>query len=422
MKKQYGLTTKIFFGLIAGLITGLILYPMREVPFIEDFVIGFLFQLVGGAFINSIRMMIVPLVFVSLTMGAAQIGSITRLGRIGTKTIAFYLVTTAIAISIAILIATIVQPGIGTGIELGDAAFEARQSPPFVSVLVDMIPRNPIRAMADGRMLQIIVFAILTGTGLTVLGDKAKKVTDIFEQLNTLVLKLVELIMYAAPYGVFALIARTFATLGFEMMAPLAWYMLCVLGALLIHATLTYGTLLTVFTKLNPIKFLKNFSPAMLVAFSTASSSATLPVTLKTARERLGVSERLSSFTLPLGATINMDGTAIMQGVATIFIAQLFNVDIGVGGFLTIILTATLASIGTAGVPGVGLIMLAMVLDQVGLPVEAIALIMGIDRILDMSRTAINITGDMACTLIIAKSEGELDEDIFNSDKTVAAK
>ncbi|MCD5414150.1 MAG: dicarboxylate/amino acid:cation symporter [Clostridiales bacterium] len=421
MKKQYGLTTKIFFGLIAGLITGLILYQFNEIPFVKNIIIGFFFELVGDAFINSIRMMIVPLVFVSLTVGAASIGSIAKLGRIGTKTVAFYLVTTAIAIGIAILIATIVQPGIGADIPLGEAAYEARQSPPFVDVLVNMIPRNPIKAMAEGRMLQIIVFAILTGTGLTVLGEKAKKVTELFEQLNTLVLKLVELIMYIAPFGVFALIAKTFSLLGFEAMRPLAWYMICVLGALLIHAIFTYGTLLTLFTKLNPLKFLKNFSPAMLVAFSTASSSATLPVTLKTARERLGVSESLSSFTLPLGATVNMDGTAIMQGVATVFIAQLFGTQLGIPDFLTIILTATLASIGTAGVPGVGLIMLAMVLDQVGLPVEAIGLILGIDRILDMSRTAINITGDAVCTLIIAKSEGELNEEVFNSDKAVTA-
>jgi len=364
-------------------------------------------------------MMIVPLVFVSLTLGAASIGDIKKLGRIGTKTVSFYLVTTAIAITIAIIIASLVQPGVGTTISLEGLEYTPKEAPSIASVFVNMVPRNPIQAMASGNMLQIIIFALLTGTALTILGDKTKKITDLFEQANTLILKLVEMIMLIAPFGVYALIAKTMATLGWEMMPKLIMYMLCVIGALLIHAIFTYQSLLVIFTKLNPIQFFKNFYPAMTVAFSTASSSATLPLTIETSEKRLGVSPKVASFCLPLGATVNMDGTAIMQGVATVFIAQLFGMDLTIMNFVTVIVTATLASIGTAGVPGVGLLMLSMVLVQVGLPVEGIAIIIGIDRILDMLRTAINITGDAVCTLIVAKSEGELDEKIYyeNSDE-----
>ena len=426
-KKKMGLSTKIFIGLILGLITGLAMYFMKEafansaavLFIIDDVLIGFVFELVGGIFVNSIRMMIVPLVFVSLTLGAASMGDIKKLGRIGTKTIGFYLVTTAIAISIAILIATLVQPGVGTTISLEGLDYTPKDAPSLASVFVNMVPRNPISAMASGNMLQIIVFALLTGTGLTVLGEKTKKITELFEQANTLILKLVEMVMLIAPFGVFALISKTMATLGWDMMPKLIMYMLCVVGALLIHAVVTYQGFLFAFTKLSPVQFFKNFYPAMTVAFSTASSSATLPITVETAEKRLGVSPKIASFCLPLGATVNMDGTAIMQGVATVFIAQLFGMDLTLMDFVTVIVTATLASIGTAGVPGVGLLMLSMVLVQIGLPVEGIAIIIGIDRILDMLRTAINITGDAVCTLIVAKSEGELDEKIYYEDSDV---
>lgn len=423
-EKKLGLSSKILIGLVLGLITGLILYVLKSnfstsetlVYVIDDVIIGFFFELVGGIFVNSIRMMIVPLVFVSLTLGAASMGDIKKLGRIGSKTIGFYLVTTAIAITIAILVATIVKPGINANIQMTDLAYTAKEAPGLAQVFINMVPRNPVSAMANGNMLQIIVFALLTGTGLTILGDKTKKITDLFEQANTLILKLVELVMLIAPIGVFALIAKTMATLGWGLMGNLAAYMLCVVGALLIHAVFTYQGFLFAFTKLNPIQFFKNFYPAMLVAFSTASSAATLPVTIETCEKRLGVSPKVASFCLPLGATVNMDGTAIMQGVATVFIAQLFGVELGLMDFVAVIVTATLASIGTAGVPGVGLLMLSMVLVQVGLPVEGIAIIIGIDRILDMCRTAINITGDACVTLIVAKSEGELDEAAFNRE------
>jgi Na+/H+-dicarboxylate symporter len=415
MKKR-SLTTKILLAMVLGIVFGLILNPMSDQVFIKDYVIGFGLVLLGTIFIALIQMMVVPLVFVSLTNGAAQMGDIKKLGRIGGKTLAFYLSTTAIAITIAIIIALIVRPGSFMQLEGMDFTFEARQSPPFVQVLTDMVPRNPVKAMADGNMLQIIIFSLVAGTALSMLGEKAKGIKSLLEELNDLVLKMVMMIMKVAPIGVFALVARTMATLGFQAMGSLAAYMLCVLAGLLIHALVTYQGMLVVFTGLNPIKFFKNFAPAIVVAFSTASSNATLPVSIETAETRLGVKKELASFALPLGATINMDGTAIMQGVATVFIAQLYAINLGVGDFITVILTATLASIGTAGVPGVGLIMLSMVLVQVGLPVEAIGLILGIDRILDMARTAVNITGDAICTVIVAKSENELDVDIYNQE------
>lgn len=420
--KGKNLTAKIMIAMVLGIVVGLILNPMADNAFVQDYLIGFLFVLVGSIFIALIKMMVVPLVFVSLTSGAAQMGDIKKLGRIGGKTLVFYLGTTAVAITIAIIVATIVQPG--SFMQLGAEAytFEAKESPAFVNVLIDMVPTNPIAAMASGSMLQIIVFALLTGSAITILGDKAKAVKELLEQLNEIILKMVMMIMKLAPYGVFALVAKTMATFGFNAIGSLAAYMLCVVGALIIHALLTYQGLLYAITRLNPIQFYKNFAPAMAVAFSTASSNATIPVTIETCEERLGISSELASFSIPLGATINMDGTAIMQGVATVFIAQLYGVSLGMGDFISVILTATLASIGTAGVPGVGLIMLSMVLTQVGLPVEAIGIILGIDRILDMTRTAINITGDAVCTLIVAKTENEFDEKIYYAEnrKTTA--
>lgn len=415
--KKISLTARILLALAAGLVIGVILHPFHKIPFIENYVIGFFFNILGKTFISAIKMMVVPLVFVSLTCGSASMGDVKKLGRIGGKALGFYLVTTAIAITIAIILASIVGPGVGFSIPVEELQFTAKVKPAFIDVIVGMIPTNPFKALSNGNMLQVIVFSILLGTSLTILGDKVSKVTELFNQANDVVLKLVEMIMLIAPFGVFGLIAKTFSQLGYTAMVPLLKYMLCIVGALLIHGLLTYQGLLAVTTKLSPVKFIKNFAPAMATAFSTASSNATLPVTIETVEERVGVSKNLASFTLPLGATINMDGTSIMQGVATVFIAQAYQIDLTLLDFITVILTATLASIGTAGVPGVGLIMLSMVLTQVGLPVEAIAIIMGIDRLLDMCRTAINICGDAVCTTIIAKQEGELDEEIFNAKK-----
>lgn len=418
MKKgKISLSTKIFIGLILGLITGIIFNFIPQGFIRDELLINGVFYLVGQAFLKAIMMLVVPLVFISLVNGAASMGDIKKLGRIGVKTVLFYLATTAIAISIALSLSTVFKPGVGLNLSSSNLSeVTIKEATPLVEVILDMIPNNPIASMANGNMLQIIVFAMLIGVGLSTLGEKTKMITNLFQQLNDLIMKIVDFVMIIAPIGVFGLIARTFATQGFDAMIPLIKYMSLVLICLLIHATIVYGGLLKLFTRLSPIKFFKKFFPAISVAFSTSSSSATLPVSMEIAEENLGISKDVASFTLPLGATINMDGTAIMQGVATVFIAQIYGVDLTLSSFLTVILTATLASIGTAGVPGVGMIMLSMVLQSVGLPVEGIALIMGIDRILDMARTSVNITGDAVCTMIVAKAEGEFNKEIFNSE------
>lgn len=414
MKGKTSLTQKILIGLILGVFFGIILNKLPASYIKDTIIINGILKLVGGIFINSIKMLVVPLVFVSLVVGASAIGDVNKLGRVGVKTILFYLVTTCIAITLALIVANIINPGIGldlSNVLKKEPTIGAAKS--FVDVIIDMVPRNPIASLANGTMLQIIMFALLTGVTMALIREKAQPVIDIFNSLNEIMMKMVMIIMLIAPYGVFALITKTFATVGFDAMVPLLKYMIAVILTLLIHAILTYMGILGGLGKLNPLQFFKNFAPAMSVAFSTASSNGTLPVTIETVEQRCGVSKNIASFTLPLGATINMDGTAIMQGVAVIFVSQVYGIDLSLQAFLTVILTATLASVGTAGVPGVGLITLSMVLQSVGLPVEGIALIIGIDRLLDMCRTVVNITGDAVCTIIVSKSEGEFDEEKY---------
>lgn len=415
-KGKRALTTKIFIGLAIGLLTGLVLNKLGPSYIRDTILVNGVFELLGQIFLRGINMMVVPLVFVSLVNGTSSMSDIKKLGRVGLKTLIFYISTTAIAISIAIATASIINPG--KGLEMsqlikGEPTIAA--SKPVIQVLYEMVPKNPIQAMSEGAMLQIIVFSLLVGVALAILGEKTKTITNIFEQLNELVLKLVEIIMEVAPYGVFALIAKTFSTIGYDAMGPLLKYMISVILALFIHVALTYTGLLVGFARLNPITFFKKFAPAMGVAFSTSSSNATIPVSLEVMEERIGASKSISAFTIPLGATINMDGTSIMQGVATVFIAQLYGMPLSMQAILTVIVTATIASIGTAGVPGVGLIMLSMVFQAIGLPIEGIALIIGVDRILDMTRTAVNITGDAVCTVVISKAEGEFNEELYNS-------
>ncbi|MTI71552.1 MAG: dicarboxylate/amino acid:cation symporter [Firmicutes bacterium] len=414
MKGKNSLTKKILIGLVLGALFGVLLNQLPSSYIKDTIIISGILKLVGGLFINGIKMLVVPLVFVSLVCGASAIGDPKKLGRVGIKTLGFYLTTTCIAISLALLLGSIINPGVG--LDLSNVLKQEPEigaSKPIVDVITDIVPRNPVASLADGSMLQIIVFALLLGVSMALIRKKAEPILGIFESLNDIMMKMVMVIMSVAPVGVFALIAKTFATVGFDAMVPLLKYMAAVIIALFLHAGLTYMGALSIIGKLHPIKFFKNFVPAMGVAFSTASSSGTLPVTIDTAEERCGVSRSIASFTLPLGATINMDGTAIMQGVAVIFISQVYGIDLSLQSLLTVILTATLASIGTAGVPGVGLITLSMVLQSVGLPVEGIALIIGIDRLLDMTRTVVNITGDTVCTILISKSEGEFNEDIY---------
>ncbi len=408
-----GLTSKILVGMAAGLATGLVLNAVGVTGPVPDFIVGGLFHVGGSIFLASLKLLVVPLVFVSLVLGTAALDDITKLGRVGAKTLALYLATTAIAISLALAAATIFAPGAGFDLET-DVSFEAKPAPPLSQVFIDLFPSNPVAAMAEGNMLQIIVFAGLFGVAMTLAGDPGKRLIKLFEDLNAVIMRLVMVLMSVAPYGVFCLLAKVFATQGFEAMAPLLRYFVLVLVVLFVHAGVTYSGLLKVLSGLSPIRFLQNMREPIIVAFSTASSNATLPVTLETAERKLGVHNSIASFTVPLGATINMDGTAIMQGVATGFIAQAYGIELGASDYLMVVLTATLASIGTAGVPGVGLVMLAMVLRQVNLPVEGIGLILGVDRLLDMVRTAVNVMGDAMVTCVVAKSEGHFSDEVFN--------
>ena len=417
-KKKMGLASKVLIGLAIGVIVGIIVYYLPSGTLKDKILIDGIFQLVGQLFLRGIMMCVVPLVFVSLVNGAASMGDIKKLGKIGGKTVAFYLVTTSFAIMIGLLIAFIINPGVGLDMgAIETVEVSTRETNSLVQILYEMVPRNPIQALAEGNMLQIIIFAIFTGVALTSIGEKGKKVLELFEQLNELVMKLVTMIMVIAPLGVFGLVARTFGQVGISALVPLAKTVLGVYIALVIHGVVVYGGMLKGFTGLSPTRFYKKFYPAMAVAFSTASSSATLPVTMDIAENDIGASKNIASFALPLGATINMDGTAIYQGVAAVFIAQVYGIELTVGMMATIVLSATLASIGTAGVPGAGSIMLTMVLQTVGLPLEGLGLILGVDRIFDMGRTAMNITGDAVCTTIISKQEGEFDESIWNADR-----
>ncbi len=411
---QQQLTFRILVAMAAGLATGVLINLLAGEGFLQDYLVEGLFHVVGAVFLASLKLVVVPLVFVSLVCGTAALDDVSKLGRVGGKTLCLYLFTTAVAISLALLAAAFVQPGGGFDLPT-NLAFAGREAPPLTETLINIFPTNPVRAMADGNMLQIIVFSILFGLAMTLAGEPGQKLLGIFQDLNLVILRLVMMLVNLAPYGVFCLIAKVFAVQGFGAIVHLAQYFFVVLGVLLLHSLVVYPALLRVLAGLDPLTFLRKMRDPIALAFSTASSNATLPVTLENAELRLGAGNSVASFTIPLGATINMDGTAIMQGVATVFIAQAYGIEIGMTGYLMVVLTATLASIGTAGVPGVGLIMLAMVLRQVNLPVEGIGLIIGVDRLLDMVRTAVNVTGDSAVTCIVAKTEGQLDAEIFRA-------
>lgn len=418
-KKKIGLSTQIFIALLIGALFGVVIHYWIPSSYIKDTVIveGVLY-VVGQGFIRLMQMLVVPLVFCSLICGSMAIGDTKTLGKVGVKTIGFYLVTTALAVCVALGSALLINPGRGLdmdAVQKGTVS-SSTEATSLVDTLLNIIPKNPVQSMANGDMLPIIVFALFVGIMLAKLGTRGSVVANFFSQFNDVMMEMTMAIMKIAPIGVFCLIARTFATVGFSAFAPMLKYMGNVTLALAIQCLVVYQILLFVFTRLNPFKFIKKFLPVMGFAFSTATSNATIPMSIDTLSKKMGVSKQISSFTIPLGATINMDGTSIMQGVAVVFIAQAYGIPLTMGNLATVVVTATLASIGTAGVPSVGLVTLAMVLNSVGLPTEGIALIMGIDRILDMIRTAVNITGDAVCTTIVCHQEGSLNREVFNKD------
>jgi len=411
------LTIRILIGMVAGLTLGMLVQLTGAGPdsLVRTLLVDGLLDAGGQIFIASLKLMVVPLVFVSLVCGAASLGGHGNMGRVGGKTVGLYLLTTGVAISIALLLALVIAPGEGaSGADITPSEFVPKEAESIKDTLINIFPTNPIAAMAQGNMLQVIVFALLLGVALSRSGEAGARINAVFSDLNEVLMKLITMLISLAPYGVFCLMGVLFTKVGWAEIGKLAAYFGTVVLALVIHATLVYPSLLIALARLDPLRFFAKMREPMLVAFSTSSSGATLPVTLRTVEKRVGVKNEVASFAVPLGATINMDGTAIMQGVATVFIAQFYVIDLTIADYLMVILTATLASIGTAGVPGVGLIMLAMVLNQVGLPVEGIGLIIGIDRLLDMLRTAVNVVGDGTVATIVAKSEDDLDMTVFD--------
>ena len=400
------ITKNILFAFVLGIIFGIGFNFFKDItPLFYSFFVNTIFDIGGAIFLKVLKMLVVPIVFCSLICGVCNLNDFSSLGRISIKTISLYILTTSIAISVALSIASILDPGITQIHSIPNKAIEITDAPKISDVVVNIIPQNPFKALVDGNMLQVIFFALLLGISISLCKEKGKAAGNFFISLNEVILQTLQIVMIVAPIGIFCLIANTFASQGVEMIIELAKYFLTVVFVLMIHMFVVYGSLIKLLTHISPINFYKKIKESIFFAFSTSSSSATIPVTMKNVTENLNVKKKVASFTVPLGSTINMDGTAIMQGVATVFIANIYSQSLVLSDFLTIIITATLASIGTAGVPGVGLIMLGMVLNQVGLPLEGIAIVMGVDRFLDMLRTSVNVSGDAMVSLIINESE-----------------
>ena len=392
-KKKLSLTAKITISLVLGVIAGLLLQSHAAIA--TDYIKPF-----GTIYLNLIKMVVVPVVLLSIMQGIVSLQDVRKVGSIGVKTVAFYLCTTALAVTLGLLFANILNVGGGYVIATEGLAYEAKEAPSFMDTIVNIFPSNFFQPLADATMLQVIVIAILFGFGIILAGEKGKPMQDFVDSGAEVCFKVMGMILQLSPIGVFALICPVVAQNGPAVLLPLLKVILVAYVGYISHMVLVYSMAVKGFAGMSPITFFKGMSRPIMFAFSSASSVGTLPFNME-ATQQLGARKSIASFVLPLGATINMDGTAIYQGVCAIFIAQIFGIDLGLSQQLTIILTATLASIGTAGVPGSGMIMLAMVLQSVGLPVEGIALVAGIDRILDMGRTVVNITGDAACTICV---------------------
>jgi Na+/H+-dicarboxylate symporter len=407
-------TRLILAAVLAGALVGVAINLFKaDLPVLDTVLVDVVFKLLGDVFRNALMLMVVPLVFFSLMGGVASLSNLGELGRVGGKALALYLGTTIFAVAMALAFAVLVQPGAGVDAGAGMAYTPPSAPPPLLDQIIGIVPTNPVQAMATMNMLQIIFFAVLLGAAILMAGEPGRRVAAMVDDINAVVMKLVTIIMMFAPIGVFALLARAIADLGFDQILKLIQYFVLVLVVLAIQLFVVFPLLIAVVGGLDPRPWLSKMREVWLYAFSTSSSNATLPVTLRVTRERLGASASVANFAIPLGATVNMNGTAIMQGIACAFIAQLYGVDLTLGQLATVAGMATVAAIGAAGVPSAGIVMLASVLTQVGLPVEGIALILAVDRLLDMARTVVNVSGDAAVTVIVAKSEGELDMETY---------
>jgi Na+/H+-dicarboxylate symporter len=396
------LTKNILIGFVLGLIFG-ILVNLIDLNQSDKKLIIEVLSIGGEIFLKIIKMLVVPIVFFSLTSGVANLNELNTLGKIGIKSISLYILTTFFAITGSLIFANLLNPGKDFNLKTENNNIAISEPPSLNEVLLNIIPNNPFESLVNGNMLQVIFFAILLGSAISI--TKKKKLTDFFNDFNLVIMKVLSISLVIAPVGIFCLISKTFATQGLSSIIELAKYFFVVVFILILHLILVYLPIIRIIGKTKIINFFNGMKEALIFAFSTSSSSATIPVTLENLKKNLAVKDKIASFTVPLGATINMDGTAIMQGVATVFIANAYGFDLSIVDYLNIILTSTLASIGTAGVPGVGIIMLGMVLNQVGLPLEGIALIMGVDRFLDMLRTTVNVAGDSMVSIVINKSE-----------------
>ena len=408
------LTRNILLGMFFGFALGSLAYYFDFIPSsIEDFIQVYIFNLGGSIFINLLKMLIVPLVFFSLVSGISSLSSLQSLGNITFKTISLYLGTTAIAVSLSLFVASIFKPGAGYSSDIA-APEKLPEGQSVYSTILDIFPSNIIEAMANNQMLAIVFFSILFGLALNKTNHLTGNLSESFEKLNTVFMQLVLMIMSYAPIGVFCLIGKFVITDGLDIFQEAFMYVVLLISVLLFHAIVTYSIFLKVFTNLSPLVFFRKMKETAIFAFSTSSSAATIPVTLKTVTTDLGVNKNIASFVIPVGATINMDGTAIMQGMATVFIAQMSGIDLSLFQYMQVVLLAVIASVGAAAVPSAGTITLVIILQQFGLPLEAIGIILAVDRILDMIRTSVNVTGDATVACIVAHSEGLLNKEVFD--------
>lgn len=421
--EKMSLSVKIMLAMIFGIAFGIVfvfipenlsLFDTSIKGWINEYIVTGFFALIKTWFVNSLKLIVVPLVLVSLVCGTCSLSDPNQLGTMTIRAGSLYLATTLIAVTLGIFFAVIVQPGSGVALST-DAAMTAEPTSIF-GIFSGLVSQNPFHSISQLRpnMLQIIIFAILLGLAISLSGEKGKPVAVLFESMNEVIMKLVTMIMKVAPYGIFCIMAIVVSEAKWSELFSLLKYFILVIVVLIVHGLLVYPLIIKFVANLNPIQFLMKMRPAMLFAVSSSSSSATLPVTLEVAEKRIGVGNSTASFVLPLGSTINMDGTAILQGIAVVFIAQQYGIDLSIAQYLTVILTATMASIGAAGVPSAGIVLLVGVLSSVGLPTESIAMILGVDRILDMVRTAVNITGDATVATIVSQWEGTFDENTFN--------
>ena len=402
-------TKKIIVAMIFGILFGIILNILNHDTFITNFIIKNVLNIVSDLFISALKLIIIPLIFFSIVCGIISLSDDISISRLGTKTLALYIMTTVIAISLGLFLSSLVTyaPIL--------SSLENIVSMDNIESKVNIFPDNIFKSLTEGNIIHLLIFSVLIGISANKIKEKIPAFIDYFQNFNDVINELVKIVISFTPIAVFCILSKTFATQGLETLMPLMNYFLTVVFVLLIHFFVTFSLLLKFFTKLSPLKFFKNIKDVIIFSFSTSSSSASIPFTLKTADKKCGIDKSIGTFTIPLGATINMDGTAIMQGCATFFLANLYGIDLGLSEILTIVATATIASIGTAGIPSAGIIMLTVIFSQIGIPLEGITLLLGVDRLLDMMRTSVNVSGDLCISCIVADSENRINHEIYKS-------